>query len=79
MKNYIKPTFILADVSATTLTSNNCGITTNEIADIFANDFGLKYTETALNVTEACQDQYKVGMYCKFTSAESGTFKILGS
>ena len=79
MENYIKPTFILAAVDSTALTSNSCGVTKSEIEYIFANEFGLTYTETALNVTEACQTPYKVGMYCKFTSAESGTFKILGS
>ena len=79
MKNYIKPAFILAAVDATAMTSNTCGITTSEITDIFATDFGLEYTETALNVTEACQKQYKVGMYCKFTSVETGALKVLGS
>ena len=79
MENYIKPTFILAAVDSTALTSNSCGVTKSEIADIFATDFGLTYTETALNVTEACQDQYKVGMYCKFTSVETGALKIMGS
>ena len=80
MKDYIKPTITLAALNPIALTAGSgCGITTDEIADIFQNDFGWEYSDKALAMTESCDIKYDIEMFCKFTSTDATEFKVLGS
>lgn len=79
MKDYIKPTFTLAGLFPVALAGSACGITQSEMKDIFENDFGWDYSDKALSIAEACQVQYDIEIYCKFTATDVADFKVLGS
>ena len=80
MKDYIKPTFTLTGLIPTALAAGSgCGITKDEITDIFINDFGWEYSDKALAMTESCDIKYDIEMFCKFTSTDATEFKVLGS
>ncbi len=80
MKDYIKPTFTLASLFPVALAAgSDCAVNSVDVKDMLENGFKLPYVETAFGMNEACDTKYDIDMYCKFTSAEAGALKILGS
>ena len=70
MKNYVKPTFILAAAAAgsphTCLEQVDLGL----IADILGDGYDVN---KIFGQYEACDQQVAIDYYCKFTSVELGS------
>ena len=78
MKDYIKPTFTLAGLFPVALAAgSDCGIKTSDLENIIGG-WGLDVNKV-LAPTETCDEKVDIGMYCKFTSVENGSLKVLGS
>lgn len=70
MKSYIKPTIALA------ITGNDSGSYSSCIVkadlDLIESILGLEVPSNGFSMTESCENQLPIDMYCKFTSAELG-------
>ena len=77
MKDYIKPTFILATLSPMAMASNSCSMTDEEFREMVG-DAGLNWDFSSL---EGCQTtDGELDMFCKFTAGEiDGMMSIIGS
>lgn len=53
--------------------------TSREDIDLIKEILGISNWANAFSVNEACQDQYDMENYCKFTAVENGSMKILTS
>ncbi len=70
MKNYVKPTFILAAAAAGSPSTCLVQVDLDLIADIL----GEGYDKDAIfGMNEACETKVPVDYYCKFTSVELGS------
>ena len=78
MKNYIKPTFILAGLAPVAFAAGGCETDVADAKEILA-ALDREYTSDTFAVGEECMDQVDIDMYCKFTLQESGLAKVLGS
>ena len=79
MKDYIKPTFILAGFTPTALSTVACNIPKDELENLKGIIGVDPKDKTVFTEAEQCADPYDVGFFCKFTSTEEGFYKILGS
>ncbi len=83
MKDYIKPTFALAGLSPVALAvSGDCNAKLSD--DVISSAFeqmGIEDINQAFAISEQCDigipDEFL--SYCKYTSVESGSLKVLGS
>lgn len=79
MKDYIKPTFILANLSPMAMTSNSCSMTDSEFREIVG-DAGLEWTFSPLEGCVNDEASGELDMFCKFTAGEiDGMMSIIGS
>ncbi len=75
---YIKPSAMFITASGTGIASS-CN-TTREDVELIAEILGITDWRSAFATTEACEDQYDMEQYCKFTAVEDGaSTKILMS
>ncbi len=75
---YIKPSATFITASGTGLAST-CN-TTREDVELIAEILGITDWKNAFATGEACNDQYDIENYCKFTAVEDGmSVKILMS
>lgn len=80
MKDYIKPTFVLAGVSPVSLNSVGCSTSRDDLDLISAILSGKDIADpNVFTITESCVDSYDLDMYCKYTAESSGATKVLGS
>ncbi len=78
MNLYIKPSAMFITASGTGVTGVSCS-TSREDIDLIKEILGITDMTNAFSVNEACEDQYDMENYCKFTSVENGSMKILTS
>lgn len=79
MNMYIKPSAMFITASGTGSAGVSCS-TTNEDVELIKEILGITDWANAFSVNEACEDQYDMEQYCKFTAVENGTaIKILTS
>ena len=81
MKNYIKPTFMLAGLAPVALASGGCSAKMSDeniltLVEQMVGDINNAFAET-----ENCEEGIPTDLlnYCKFTAVEEGSLKILGS
>lgn len=68
MKNYVKPTFILA--AASSGQPSSCLVQVD--LDLIADFLGPNYDPNNIfGMNEVCEDKIPVEYYCKFTSADT--------
>ena len=75
---YIKPSATFITASGTAGMGVSCS-TSREDVDLIKEILGITDMKNAFSINEACEDQYDMVEYCKFTSVESGSMKILTS
>ncbi len=75
---YIKPSAMFITASGTGSMGVSCA-TSNEDIDLIKEILGITDMANAFSVNEACEDQYDMENYCKFTAVENGSMKILTS
>ncbi len=78
MNMYIKPSAMFITASGTAGMGSSCS-TSREDVDLIKEILGITDLANAFSVNEACEDQYDMVQYCKFTSVENGSMKILTS
>ena len=78
MNLYIKPSAMFITASGTGATGVSCA-TSREDIDLIKEILGITDMTNAFSVNEACEDQYDMENYCKFTAVENGSMKILTS
>ena len=83
MKNYIKPTFVLAGITPLGLTTSGCAITEDEAA-FMETYFGVKdWSKAFFDSGDGCKEEPTgIEGYCKFSYAEDTNYgyeKIFGS
>ena len=78
MNLYIKPSAMFITASGTGASGVSCA-TSREDIDLIKEILGITDMTNAFSVNEACEDQYDMENYCKFTSVENGSMKILTS
>ena len=76
--NYIKPSAMFITASGTGGLGVSC-VTTREDYELIKEILGITDMAKAFSVNEACEDQYDMENYCKFTAVENGSMKILTS
>lgn len=74
---YIKPSAMFITASGSGM-GVSCS-TSREDIDLIKEILGITDMANAFSVNEACQDQYDMENYCKFTAVENGSMKILTS
>ena len=75
--NYIKPSAMFITASGSGL-GVSCA-TNREDYELIKEILGITNMDKAFSVNEACEDQYDMENYCKFTAVENGSMKILTS
>lgn len=70
MKDYIKPTFVTANIFPVALAGNSCTVSNKERQEI-CDIFGIKDWNTAFAVGESCETQYPITDYCKYTHIDA--------
>ncbi len=75
---YIKPSAMFITASGTAGMGVSCS-TTREDIDLIKEILGITDMKNAFSINEACEEQYDMVEYCKFTSVENGSMKILTS
>ena len=70
MKNYVKPTFILAATAAGSPSTCLTQVDLDLIADILGEGFDA---DKIFGMYEACDSKVDIDLYCKFTSVELGS------
>ena len=75
--NYIKPSAMFITASGSGM-GVSCS-TSREDIELIKEILGIEDWANAFSVNEACEDQYDMENYCKFTSVENGSMKILTS
>lgn len=80
MNLYIKPSAMFITASGTGASGVSCS-TSREDVDLIKEILGINNADwaNAFSINEACEDQYDMENYCKFTSVENGSMKILTS
>lgn len=78
MNMYIKPSAMFITASGTGGMGVSCS-TSREDVDLIKEILGIKDMANAFSMNEACEEQYDMENYCKFTSVENGSMKILTS
>lgn len=76
--NYIKPSAMFITASGTGSMGMSCS-TSREDVDLIKEILGITDMANAFSTNEACEDQYDMENYCKFTAVENGSMKILTS
>ncbi len=75
---YIKPSATFITAAGTSGMGVSCS-TSREDVDLIKEILGITDMKNAFSINEACEDQYDMVEYCKFTSVENGSMKILTS
>ncbi|MBE6803004.1 MAG: hypothetical protein E7530_09020 [Ruminococcaceae bacterium] len=78
MNMYIKPSAMFITASGTAGMGVSCS-TSREDVELIMEILGITDMKNAFSKNEACGDQYDMVEYCKFTSVENGSMKILTS
>ena len=78
MNLYIKPSAMFITASGTAGMGVSCS-TSREDIDLIKEILGITDWANAFSINESCQQQYDLENYCKFTSVEDGSMKILTS
>ena len=76
MKTYVKPTLSLLS-SEPTSQYTSCIVKAD--LELIQSITGLEITKNSFAMTEPCQHQLPIDMYCKFTSAEMGAAQAFES
>ena len=76
--NYIKPSAMFITASGTVSMGVSCS-TSREDVDLIKEILGITDWNNAFSMNEACEEQYDMENYCKFTAVENGSMKILTS
>ena len=76
---YIKPSAMFITASGSGM-GVSCS-TSREDVELIKEILGINNADwtNAFSINEACEDQYDMVEYCKFTSVENGSMKILTS
>lgn len=75
---YIKPSATFITAAGSGVSGVSC-TTSREDVELIKEILGITDMANAFSVNEACEDQYDMENYCKFTSVENGSMKILTS
>ncbi len=75
---YIKPSAMFITASGTAGMGVSCS-TNEEDVELIKEILGITDMKNAFSINEACEDQYDMENYCKFTAVENGSMKILTS
>lgn len=80
MKDYIKPTFILAGLAPVALAASNCTITEN-LKGKLEKLYGIQdWSKAFFDTTDTCVEETFIEGYCKYTSEGLATpITVLGS
>ncbi len=78
MSMYIKPSATFITAAGPGVSGISCS-TSREDVELIKQILGITDMKNAFSVNEACEDQYDMENYCKFTSVENGSMKILTS
>ena len=81
MKDYIKPTFILAGLAPVAFAATcNVKVTSEDLAEIYGT-FGVTDPNKAFTETDDCAQPIPDGItqYCKFTSTPEATGIVISS
>ena len=77
MNMYIKPSAMFITASGSGM-GVSCS-TSREDVDLIKEILGITDMANAFSANEACEEQYDMENYCKFTAVENGSMKILTS
>ena len=81
MKDYIKPTFILAGLAPVALAGTNCSMT-ESLKNRLERLYGIEdWSQAFVNADDGCSEYFdSSNMYCKYTSEGIATpITVLGS
>lgn len=78
MNLYTKPTAILLAASGSRAGASGCTSSAEDL-EILKDVFGITDIKKAFGIGEACEDQYPIEAYCKFTAADAGATAVFTS
>ena len=70
MKDYIKPTFVTANIFPVALAGNACTVGKKELEAV-CEIFGITEWDKAFAVGDGCKVEYPVTGYCKYNLADA--------
>lgn len=79
MKNYVKPTFILAGLVPAALAGSDCSIKIEDKLTILQGIYGDDIPSNVFAMGEECESPVPVDDVCKFSFVEQGAAVIIGS